>query len=67
MDHGLPTYALERAFDHFYSLQRPHSGKKSSGLGLCIVREIMELHGGTATLENGPNDGAQATLRFPSQ
>ena len=58
-------YALERAFDHFYSLQRPKSGKKSSGLGLCIVREIMELHGGSATLENVADHGALATVRFP--
>jgi two-component system sensor histidine kinase CreC len=66
-DHGpgVPPYALERAFDHFYSLQRPDSGKKSSGLGLCIVREIMELHGGSVTLENAPKGGAQACLRFP--
>ncbi|NCF91775.1 MAG: two-component system sensor histidine kinase CreC [Verrucomicrobiaceae bacterium] len=68
-DHGpgIPTYALERAFDHFYSLQRPNSGKKSSGLGLCIVREIMELHGGSATLENVADHGALATVRFPQE
>ena len=68
-DHGpgIPTYALERAFDHFYSLQRPNSGKKSSGLGLCIVREIMELHGGTVTLKNASDCGTLATLRFPKR
>lgn len=64
---GIPDYALERVFDHFYSLQRPGSGKKSSGLGLCLVREIMELHGGSINLANDTPAGALATLRFPME
>jgi hypothetical protein len=31
---GIPDYATDKVFDKFYSLQRPGSGKKSSGLGL---------------------------------
>ncbi len=41
---GVPDYAVTRVFDHFYSRQRPESGKKSSGLGLGFVREIVDLH-----------------------
>ena len=62
---GVPDYALGRVFDRFYSLQRPDSGKKSSGLGLTIVREVASLHGGSAGLENGPAGGARAILRLP--
>lgn len=36
-----------------------------AGLGLSIVRGIMELHGGTATLASDQGQGTRATLRFP--
>jgi two-component system sensor histidine kinase CreC len=65
-DHGpgVPEYALDKVFDRFYSLARP-DGHRSSGLGLCFVREVADLHRGTVTLENGPAGGAVATLRIP--
>ena len=62
---GVPDYALARIFDRFYSLPRPDSGRKSSGLGLSIVREIARLHGGEANLANRPEGGARAELSLP--
>lgn len=62
---GVPAYALEKVFDRFYSLPRPDTGRKSSGLGLSIVREVARLHGGDATLENRPEGGARAMLILP--
>jgi two-component system sensor histidine kinase CreC len=59
---GIPDYALEKVFDKFFSLQRPDSGEKSTGLGLNFVREVAELHGGQARLENRSENGARATL-----
>lgn len=59
---GVPAYALARVFDRFYSLPRPGSEKRSTGIGLALVREIALLHGGTATLENRPEGGARATV-----
>jgi two-component system sensor histidine kinase CreC len=66
-DHGpgIPTYALGRVFDRFYSLARPDSGKNGSGLGLTFVREAVALHGGTVRLENAGGGGARAVLRLP--
>ncbi len=63
---GIPEYARERVFERFYSLPRPESGKKSSGLGLCFVREAADLHGGSAMLENRDSTGARALLRIPA-
>jgi two-component system sensor histidine kinase CreC len=58
---GIPEYALPKIFDRFYSLARPSTGKKSSGLGLCFAREVAHLHHGTVTLENrAGNPGAEA-------
>jgi two-component system sensor histidine kinase CreC len=62
---GVPAFALPRVFERFYSLQRPDSGHKSSGLGLSIVREAAVLHGGSATLENREPGGALATILLP--
>src|SRR5688572_3563467 len=62
---GVPAFALEKVFDRFYSLPRPDTGRKSSGLGLSIVREIARLHGGEIGLENRPGGGACAKLRLP--
>lgn len=64
---GIPDYALDKIFDRFYSLSRPNTGKKSSGLGLALVREVATLHHGHVTLENLPSGGAQATLELPKQ
>ena len=59
---GIPSYALGRIFERFYSLARPGSDKKSTGLGLPLVREIAKLHGGSVLLDNRPEGGAVALL-----
>lgn len=66
-DHGagIPDYALEKIFEKFFSLQRPDSGKKSTGLGLNFVREVAVLHDGDITLENRADQGVRATLTLP--
>ena len=62
---GIPAWAQGRLFERFWSLPRPHSGRKGTGLGLAFVREIADLHGGSVTLDNHPEGGALATLRLP--
>jgi two-component system sensor histidine kinase CreC len=63
---GVPDYAKEKVFDRFYSLPRPATGRKSSGLGLCFVREAAALHRGEARLEARPGGGTVAVLRMPA-
>lgn len=63
---GLPEYAQSRVFERFYSLPRPRNGKKSSGLGLCFVKEAALLHGGKVELENRDGGmGARAVFSLP--
>jgi len=59
---GIPDYARDKVFEKFYSLARPHSRRKSTGLGLAFVREIAALHRGRIELANAPQGGAVATL-----
>jgi len=63
---GVPEYAKAKVFDKFYSLQRPGSGKKSTGLGLNFVKEVATLHGGTIEIANCPDGGFTAELTFPA-
>ena len=62
---GIPEYAEDKVFEKFYSLARPATAKKSTGLGLSFVKEIAELHRGRVTLKNGGGGGAVATLSLP--
>ncbi len=63
---GIPDYALPQLFERFYSLPRPDTGTKSTGLGLSFVREIAHLHGGEITVTNRPDaPGCRAVLTLP--
>ena len=66
-DHGpgIPDYAETKVFEKFYSLPRPATAKKSTGLGLSFVQEIAELHRGRVTLKNAFDGGAVATISLP--
>jgi two-component system, OmpR family, sensor histidine kinase CreC len=60
----IPDYALARLCERFYSLPRPGSGRKSTGLGLNFVAEVMQLHGGTLEIGNTAG-GVQVRLLLP--
>ncbi len=67
-DHGegVPEYARERVFERFFSLRHHAAGRKGTGLGLTLVRETAELHGGTITLEPAVGGGSIAKLVLPT-
>ena len=62
---GIPEYARDKIFDKFYSLQRPDTGKKSTGLGLNFVKEVVTLHHGEISLENREQAGTRVSLILP--
>ena len=63
---GIPEFARSRVFEKFFSLERPDTGKKNTGLGLNFVNEIVALHGGTAEIGNLPEHGLRARLLLPA-
>jgi two-component system sensor histidine kinase CreC len=62
---GIPEFARARVFEKFFSLERPDTGKKSTGLGLNFVNEVAALHGGSVELNNLPERGLRARLILP--
>ena len=60
----IPDYALARLTERFYSLPRPASGRKSTGLGLNFVQEVMALHGGALQISN-VDGGVEVRLSLP--
>ncbi|MDR0209159.1 MAG: two-component system sensor histidine kinase CreC [Pseudomonas putida] len=63
---AIPDYAIGRVSERFYSLPRPGSGRKSTGLGLNFVAEVMQLHGGSLAVEN-VEGGVRVRLWLPAQ
>lgn len=58
---GLPRDRPDKVFEHFFSTKQ-----KGMGMGLAIVRSIVEAHGGTITAENAPDRGARMVVRLPA-
>jgi len=61
---AIPDYALGRLTERFYSLARPDGGRKSTGLGLNFVQEVVELHGGELHIGN-VEGGVEVILQLP--
>jgi len=62
---AIPDYALGRLSERFYSLPRPGTGRKSTGLGLNFVEEVLQLHGGSLEIAN-VEDGVRVRLWLPA-
>jgi two-component system sensor histidine kinase ChvG len=62
---GIPAGHLERVFDRFFSYRPDSEGRDHMGLGLSIVRAIVEGYGGEASASNRPGGGASFEVRFP--
>lgn len=48
----IPEYALSQVFDTYFSLPRPITQQRSSGIGLSIVKQVIEQHHGQIQIQN---------------
>lgn len=61
---GMTSTQLARVFERFYRAD-PSGNIPGTGLGMCLVKEIVELQGGRVTLTSEPGAGTAASLWFP--
>lgn len=62
---GIRPDALTWAFESFRQVDREQQEQQGAGLGLAIVRGLVQAHGGQVALESEPNVGTTVTLQLP--
>ncbi len=64
---GIPEDSIPYIFDRFYRVDKSRSGKTGgSGLGLTIVKKILDLHNGSISVESKVKEGAKFFINFPN-
>ena len=61
---GMEKEEVEKIFSRFYQIDKSHSGE-GSGLGLSIVKRIIELSNGTINIESSKNKGTTIIIELP--
>ena len=63
---GIPAADLDRIFERFYRVDEARGRERGgAGLGLAIVRRLVELHGGRVWADSAPGEGATVTFTLP--
>ena len=62
---GIPPEFLDQIFDPFFRVKQVRSGTKGLGLGLSIVRTLVELQGGTIAARSELGQGAELSFTIP--
>jgi two-component system, OmpR family, heavy metal sensor histidine kinase CusS len=63
---GIPPEHLPRVFDRFYRAD-PSRSSVGTGLGLALVKSIVDLHGGSAAIHSEVGHGTTVQLTFPGK
>ncbi len=64
---GINLAEQERIFDRFYRMDKSRNRRSGgAGLGLAICKSILELHGGTITVESGKGGGSIFRITLPT-
>jgi two-component system sensor histidine kinase BaeS len=64
---GIPPEHLPHVFDRFYKVDPARTAQSGSGLGLSIVRAIVERHGGKVSASSVPGRGTTFRIKFPPE
>ena len=65
---GIPPAEREMIFQKFYRAKRDEKGsEEGTGIGLALVKEIVEQHGGRISVESQPGAGSRFTMTLPKE
>jgi two-component system sensor histidine kinase/response regulator len=64
---GIPEKELPRVFEAFYQVNRQWFEQQGVGIGLTLVKGIVELHGGVVEIQSKMGQGTQVTVTLPVQ
>ena len=63
---GIPTHQLDRLFDRFFQVESDGEQEaRGTGIGLALVRELVEMHGGSIDVESEQGLGSTFIVRLP--
>jgi PAS domain S-box-containing protein len=63
---GIPEQEMPRLFERFHRIENTRSrSNEGSGIGLALVQELIQLHGGTITASSAEGAGTTLTIRLP--
>ncbi|MFN2464256.1 MAG: ATP-binding protein [Candidatus Dormibacteria bacterium] len=64
---GIPPEHIDKIWGEFYMIQGEHQTQKGTGLGLALVKRLVELHGGQITASSRDGKGSTFTFTVPLQ
>ncbi len=63
---GVPAAEMPRLFERFHRIENARArSNEGSGIGLALVKELVQLHGGTITADSTEGEGTTFTIRLP--
>jgi two-component system phosphate regulon sensor histidine kinase PhoR len=62
---GIPSSQMEALFKPYFTINKPDNVQSGIGLGLSVVKAIIEAHGGQVGVENIPKGGAKVWFTLP--
>ncbi|MGH7348214.1 MAG: sensor histidine kinase, partial [Candidatus Rokuibacteriota bacterium] len=63
---GIPADALSRVFEPYYRVPDAARAVHGTGIGLAVVKALVEAHGGTVRVDSAPAIGTRVTVVLPA-
>ena len=64
---GIPSEHIDKIWGEFYMVQGEHQKQKGTGLGLALVKKLVELHGGAVEVSSEEQKGTTFSFTVPLQ